>query len=998
MSLKQYFSDEQEKLDFLNSAKIDTDSVIKIGSTSYDVKEKWFNMASRFFEIDTENTPIDENENQDLISLLKAGLFGYINEINSHEIKNAIYHRNVLYDELFLNTASIPMSIYNFAKLYNVPIQMAKPASFKVDLVIRKDDLLKLPSKEITSSRDLDKKKSLKTYEVIIEKEQTFNVGNFKYTLPYDVIINLKEYNFTRDNKDVIDYKISAKYDIDNDLFRFASVLDSGVNIKKNIINGIDYVYFSLDLYQLDREVKEFNITSNDLSDNIYLETSYSNQLAGFNVYYNYLGETKPMETYFNNTFTPDTDNPFCYYNFKNDNTLEISFSNISNSFRPKVNSIVSVEVLTTRGEQGNFEFNSAIKTEFKNKSNTFDNVPITILPKGNSVDGRNRPSVNSEKRRIINKAITRDNLVTDYDLKNYFDLVNENNSVNNSFIDFVKKRNDLFTRNYNAFLLLRDSNKKVMPTNTAPYIEFPENYFIGNTSLGNEEDGYVIPENSLFKYDYDTKKYIHIPKGLDDKVEKEKFEKDKDSLYYVNPFLIKINKYPFWSTNFYKVHVNDSYENDFKYINNLIPSNITVSNLYAEKLNDFKNTLESDTFKFSTEIGIDSSLEETKDLIEVRALLISEKTGENYGYFELNSEDDDDLENNTNDLTDENFSDQKASIYSGMISTNRSFNDGKLAITDSLYNSKGIVQDNVFIDEDVIVKIGILYKDEETKYFYDQDYSDEINLFKDNFPTHSDKKINDYTLACTLETFDGIQIYSNMSEVMSSTISKKDSKIKVELIPLISLDYFIQNYEEVYSILNSYKEILEDTIPRLQNNTGIDMKLYNTRGPSNNYYLDTNLDNDNNKNKYISRTDILLDLNITLYAPINDYLDRSIKKYISDFIEACNEKGVIPISNLIRLLEQNFDIIKYIVFNGISGKYSEKVDNHYQKLLNVNAKYNDLSKQEIIEYVPEYINIKKNLKENKVEVENNDSIDGSSVIDLGLTYDDVVNITYSLS
>lgn len=996
MPITQYFTNEQEKLDFLNNAKIDTDSVIKIGSTSYDVKEKWFKMASRFFEIDTEDTPIDEDENEDLISLLKAGLFGYINEINSHEVKNAIYHRNVLYDELFLNTASIPMSIYNFAKLYNVPIQMARPSNFKVDFVIRKEDILKLPSKEIVSTKDLDKLKTLKTYEVVIDKNQDFTIGTFKFSLPYDVIITLKQYPVNKDGQEIIDYKISARYKIDNKLFKFDSLIDGNINVKKNIINGIDYIYIPMDLYQINRVSKDYNITSNDTADNIYMDFSYPDQIAGFNVFYNYLGETKTMETYFNNTFTPDTDEPFCYYNFKEDNKLEISFSNIANSFRPKANSIVTIEVLTTKGDRGNFSFNDTINLEFQNPNRAFERVPVSLLPKGNAIEGRDKPSVYSEKRRIINKAITRDNIITDYDIKNYFNDVNDTNNINNSFINFVKKRNDLYTRMYNAFLLLRDKNRKVVPTNTAPYVDFPKDYFIGNTSLGNEEEGYVIPENSLFKYDYESKKYIHIPKGLDEKDEKEKYEKDKDSLYYVNPYLIKINKNPFIYSNYYKLHVNGLFTTEYNYINQLIPNNVTTSDLYVEKLNDFKNTLESDTFKFSMELGIDSTLEEMRELIKVRVILFSEETGEKYGYFELKPEEPEELENNI--IDDSEYASDKTSIYSGMISTNRSFNKGRLAITDSLYNDKGIVQDNVYIDEDVVAKIGILFKDDDMKYFYEEDFNDEISLFKDQFPNHEDLDIQDYTLACSLETFDGIKIYSDMSKTMNSTVVIDEEKCRVELIPLISLNYFIENYGEVYSLLESYAEILEDAIPRLQNNTSIDMKLYNTRGPSNNYYLDSKMDDDNVKNKYISRTDILLDLNIALYAPINDFLDKEIKRYISDFVEACNEKGIIPISNLIRLLEQNFDIIKYIVFNGISGKYSEKVDNHYQKLVNNNLDYNDLDKQQIIEYVPEYINIKKILKENKVEVDNEDNIDGESYIDLGLTYDDVVNITYSIN
>lgn len=994
MSLEQFFSNEEEKKKFLEQSKLNTDGVIKIGSTTYDIKDVWFKMASKFFEIDTENTPIDSDENNDLINLLKAGLFGYINEVNSHEIKNATYHRNLLYDEFFLNTASIPESIYNFAKLYNVPIGMANPSNFKVDLVVRKEDLLKMPTREIISSKDVDKTKSLKTYEIRLDRYQEFHVGDFNFNLPYDVSIILKQYPITRDGVDAIDYKVTASYDVDNNLFKFSSFLDNKINISKNIIDGIDYYYITLDLYQVERTSKEFNITTNDIAENIYLSADFQDQLAGFNVYYDYMGERVPMETYFNNTYTPDTDNPFCYYSFKDEDKIEISFSNIANNFRPAANSKVIVELITTKGNQGNFSYQSAIKVTY-DSANTFEKVPMTILPKGNSVDGKNKPSVNSEKQKIINQALTRDNIITDFDLQNYFNLVNDSNNINDSFLEFVKKRDDLFKRTYNAFLLLRDSDKRVIPTNTAPSVKFPKEYFIGNTTLGNEEDGYVIPENSLFKYDNESKEYIHIPKGLDDEDERIKFEKDKDSLYYVNPYLVKINKTPFLSTNYYKLHVNDLFSTDYKFINDLVPSNITTTDVMVEKLNDFKNTLESDTFKVSLEIGMDSSIDEMKELIEVRAVLVSQETNKEYGYFELTPEELSDI----NDVTEDSGEMDNSSTYSGMISTNRKFRKGRLSITDSLYDKDGKVIDDVFIDEKVVIKVGILYKDADMRYYIENDTSEEMKYFKDSFPDHrTDMDIKDYTLACSLETFKGVQIYKNMSNIMESTIEMTSNSCEVELVPLISLDYFMNNYFQVYSVLENYQEVLETAIPKLQNNTSVDMKLFNTRGPSRNYYIDTELDNDQVKNKFISRTDILLDLNIVLYAPINDYLDTEIKKYISDFIEACNTRGIVPISNLIRLLEQNFDIINYIVFNGMSGKYSESLDNHYQKLINTNLSKNDLDKQSIIEYVPEYINIKKVLKENKVEVKSEDSPDGISVIDLGLSYDDVVNITYSIT
>ena len=84
-------------------------SLIRINSTSYNVYDNWFDFVRKYFGIDDMKSPV--------INTLKASFFGYFNEIASSEIKNAVWHRNFLYDEHFLNTAVLPESIYNFAKI-----------------------------------------------------------------------------------------------------------------------------------------------------------------------------------------------------------------------------------------------------------------------------------------------------------------------------------------------------------------------------------------------------------------------------------------------------------------------------------------------------------------------------------------------------------------------------------------------------------------------------------------------------------------------------------------------------------------------------------------------------------------------------------------------------------------------------------------------------------------------------------------------------------------
>src|SRR5699024_9505471 len=112
--------------------------------------------------------------------------------------------------------------------------------------------------------------------------------------------------------------------------------------------------------------------------------------------------------------------------------------------------------------------------------------------------------------------------------------------------------------------------------------------------------------------------------------------------------------------------------------------------------------------------------------------------------------------------------------------------------------------------------------------------------------------------------------------------------------------------------------------------------------------------------------------------------------------IEANNESGIIPISNLISLLEANFDVIRYIEFNGITGKYADNVSNKYQKIIakDIDLKYMD--KEEVIEYVPEYINVKKQLRDNWVTIEDPET-SLTHQVSVGKRYENIINITYEV-
>ena len=99
--------------------------------------------------------------------------------------------------------------------------------------------------------------------------------------------------------------------------------------------------------------------------------------------------------------------------------------------------------------------------------------------------------------------------------------------------------------------------------------------------------------------------------------------------------------------------------------------------------------------------------------------------------------------------------------------------------------------------------------------------------------------------------------------------------------------------------------------------------------------------------------------------------------------------------SNLVSLLESSYPAIRYINFNGLSGKLADMISNKYQRILRKDINLNNMSKQEIIEYVPEYINVKKNLVDSSFDVPSEDGTTTTKV-DLWKRYVNSINITYT--
>lgn len=964
-------------------------ALINVDQTSYDLEEKWLQIAANYFNINTELLVTDDTDPANSeINMLKAGLFGFVNEVMANEVKNSTAHRNTLYDEFFINTASFPESIYRFAKAYNVPISLAQPSHMRAVMAIRKKDLVNSTLRtEIVSDQKIDLR-TLKTYKITMDKSYPFSVGKFTFSTPYDINIILKQ---TKNG----DYAITARYDRSEPLFGgFTDRLPENLKVYQEVAEGETYVYIALDLYQVSMLSTEFQVLTDSLSENLFYTVEYTDQLAGFNVIYTENGKSEYLKLYFNNTYQPaDPTEKFAYYTFLDETKLQISFSSMLGGFKPAYNSTIKIQTFSSKGTEGNFTYSGTIKYNFSNTTIDFSALTVNVTPMTSASGGKDRLKTEEEKQKIVTALTTRDSLIMESDLQNFFRELNITHSLNGSSVEFLKRRDDILKRIYNGFLLMRDSDGKVLPTNTAPSVKVPLKYF-SDTNNGNEVEGYIIPEHSIFRYVAKTNTYELVQTGYTKEIAKELAD-DKDNLLYANPYLLKIDVDPVLNGTYYKLDLNEEYTTDYTYSNDMADLSIIISSLSVQKTVEYnEDDMDADTYVFSVDVNTNMSSNILDANAFVRVVLLS-STGEKYGYFDL-----------TREISSDATATDSSSRYVGKISTDRKFSNGKLGLKDSLYNEDGEIIQNAFVDENLLVKVGVLVADPEATYKYGTLNSTETQYFKDAFPAdmQADYDIANYALLTTVTTNRSVKLYRNLSTSMVSTVRRYDDGSStpfqkrdfiIEMVPLVSLEYFKANHNTVFSIVDAYTDTLDQVSTKLENNTIVDLKFTNTRGPSKYFYLGTDIKGDETTYNLLGRTDVLLDFEINLHEPASDDLDLAIKQFIAEFIEATNVDGVVPISNLMRLLESNFPAIRYIHFNGLTGKLADMVSNKYQRILRKDTNLLNMTKQEVIEYVPEYLNVKKNLVDSVFDVPTAEGT-GTKEVSLWKRYVNSINLTYT--
>lgn len=883
-----------------------------INMDTYSLQDEWLEkVAENHFNVEEQN-------------MLRVGLLGYINEVMSNITEDSGHMTNIYYNEIIPIRANLPETIYSNASLVNYEDFNATPAETFITLAIKKEHLIE---KSIVKPSHR---------EFYISKNSYFKIdGKYKFMLDHPIIITIKDYFNDNGTKDWI---FTPRYDLTKSNTK--NIMSAPyINSFINKMYDDEFLFLNVKVSQIEYRRQIINVYSSNIIDNLTFRVNYSGQLSHFKIYYKESEDSK-METitpYFMDNLNP-SDEYFCFYKYLNSNTYEIFFSPFGSYFRPDIGSQLIVDTYTTLGTEANFTYTGDnVIFYFEPDPDTNESYSINYtgttsfaITNTASVGGENIKSLDEVKKRVVEEFSLRNSIITENDLNIFFNRFNENSSIY-----FVKKRDDIIQRLFSAFILFKDENGNILPTNTVTtHVDqddidvYSDSQKVFMVKAGRQ---FESVDGSNIRYNIVTDK-LSSDEVMTNEAIKEKF-------YLSNPFLTRYSFNPV-KTSYYFNSVDDVYPIKYTYMNKNSFHEFAINDVVIKR-NALMDDIYNIEFELTTNISVDKILEKDpdtgvrKDTGEIKMKGIFKVGTKTLGYIDF----------------------KPIGVFP---------EKGKVKY-------KAILRTTDFIDLEEMIEIENSIKIEEgglgrivpSMFLPCENLTLEICCFHRTIIEQNGvqrlqtlEELSGYSLVNLYETEQHIKLFTNLDSVINSKLvisdnGKGDYIFRTTSVPMVKYNYVISNKpENIFKSFKSYINLINENMYRLENNFDIDIKFYNTYGKSIWFTLS------DGKNKIpLDRTNITLNLRIKTNIPIEGADITNIKNFITDYIERVNigNNSSIYISNIIRELEDNFDFIVFVQFNGINDHGPS-----YQVIQNELPDIYKMDRLVLQDYVPEFINVNK--------------------------------------
>lgn len=871
----------------------------KISATKIDIYDKLLSIARLNFP---------DYDNYDF---MRSGAFGWMIESMAMSIRDNALYKTMLYNESFLNLAVMPKSIYSRAKMFNVNVITASPASATMLFQIEVESLRNKIDNSSINTSEISTKYGISNYSkgIILDKTNPIIAGNYYFSLEHSILITKVE-NQNDSSTFLVQYLVNEQ----NVTTEYGNYTNSILPISIVEYNGVQYLLFSAIAYQYKIVTTEKILTStNFISSRVYNFT-FEDQLAGLSMKYqrgNNAAEN--IELYFNNMSKPADENiKYAYYNLVDTNELEVIFVQSAAGI-PQNGGTLTLNLLETKGAEGNISFNSTALFSI-NDNESLRDLPISVtFAEGVSYGGTNAPSLEEIKSLIVEELSTRNTIITESDLNKFF---KKNaailSDINGSTVEFVKDRDDILKRSFNAYLMLRNGNATetnkyenlIVPTNTIDIVYTPTEIIDTSTS-SNGITSIEIDQSYSIGYDDATKKYVASNSTSSPT------PNINEDLTYSVPFFLQVQLYPFKKTHYIYTATNDTAQLQLTNVRSLssvfIPS---TCNIYKD-INDQRGNY-TVTFNVVTDLNLEEGFASNSS--DSLATLIIYRSSGGFDTRAINSED------ITATPISTNSDDETLVQY--QITVLLCPPDGNEALFDFANESSAIK-----------LKVG----ENGTSYAYPNKVRLGLQL-NGNIGKFINVTFVSKTYLTLFEELDDvmssdIEMSAEVTEVEGSANQYKISSVTIKSVPVVlsrRLRSQTEDRELFIKQLLIYINFLRENTSKLESNTFFNLKFFNTYGIS--YLYDT------------ITTNIRLQLDIFFKEDIDDSLKQDLAKQIRQFIRTVVEQGNdnhrLKVSDVIAYTTATYnDYIDHIDFNGLNGTFNQYI-RQVQTTTNNSTKY----------------------------------------------------------
>lgn len=432
------------------------------------------------------------NESEDTLAI---STYGYIGALESHRLQTQVAMTGELCNEVFPSRARLDRNVITHAVMTNIEGINAIPAKITAFLALRENDIVNLFDPT--------------TNTLIIDRECPFYLGDFEFHLEYDIKLkkikisnNINAQNISRDN-----YAYTAQYDIPNNRI----VPTSAITIDSQFLNppavvNVDneyYIYLSVILAQVEHIEKSKKMVTSNIVDNKTLNFDFENQLAYFEVHCKDSDEEYYLTPIFEGAAVPSNTKYYCWYQYLDSQSIRVRFDR--RSYMPSLNTDVNCLIKTCKGSSGNFSFGQNIYVTLRSSKYGYDNITCLLSPLTDSIDGKDRKSKQELQALIPKESLSRGCLTTITDLNNYYSMIQSKTGR----IVIQKKIDNQIERVYYAYLVAKDLNNNIIPSNTIDIKIGLEN-LIKSQIYSTDPPRYILPAGSCFRLGKDGIAYIN--------------------------------------------------------------------------------------------------------------------------------------------------------------------------------------------------------------------------------------------------------------------------------------------------------------------------------------------------------------------------------------------------------------------------------------------------------------------------------------------------------